>query len=395
MQKGSRKNNIVEAIIIVILLLLIVFSFVINAFFYKDKEAPLFMNKYYIYVTGDENTVQGINPKTAAICDRTLTENIQVGNVVLAIINEDNDKALMRIAELDDKTCKLKSDSSDDTILINRKNVIGFCTNLSTGFGKFVTFATASQGIVLLIVLPCTIIVLIQALRILDKDDSEENESEKERKLKEKKAKEDAKRNKLISESKSDEEEEDKIYLIGKDENGKASAVPADEAEEQMESIAQRIARKKAEKLRAEKEARENKEEKIVESPVPVIEDKTVQIAPVVEDKTIQMTKEPIVEDKTVQMTKEPVAEDKTIKINNVEENIVDTIQSETELSQFAKPYRPKAEREIKEDFKPVKKKSSSSTKYSANKYATRRSSKTSVDDLLKTIDNEKSKIHK
>ncbi len=431
MQKKSRKNNIAETVIIVVLLLLILFSFVINALFYKDSEAPLFMGKYYVYVTGEEKTIGNIDEKTAVICDRTLIESAGVSNVVLAIINEDNDKALMRIAEMDDKNCLLQNDVNGDTILVNRKNVIGLCTNISRSFGKFVTFATASQGIVLLIVLPCTIIVLLQALRILDKEDTEEenettnsNETEKERKLKEKKAKEEAKRKKFISEigaeSTDESENEDNIYVIEKTEEGNAAIIPVnDEAEEteeeqEEETIFQRIARKKAEKLMAEKSKEENPEEIIPEQETKI--SKEIISEPVKEEEpkidisqfnkpfkpeTQEIKSEPIqiVKTEEPEIKPEPVAEPKITVSEPVPVKTMAKPETEIKLQkpeQEIKIQKSEPQAEVKKPA-PAKKKSvsASASKYSSNKYASRRSSKTSVDDLLKTIDKEKSKINK
>ncbi len=448
MQKKSRKNNIAETVIIIVLLLLIVFSFVINALFYNESKAPLFLEKYYVYVTNEEKTIGNIDEKTAVICDRTLAESAGISNVVLAIINEENDKALLRIAEMDDKNCLLQNDVNGDTILVNRRNVIGLCTNISRSFGKFVTFATASQGIVLLIVLPATIIVLLQALKILDKEDTEEesetdNQNEKERKLKEKKAKEDAKRKKFISEigaeNSDEQEDEDNIYIIEKTDEGIPKILPvtdeSEDDEQQEETIFQRIARKKAEKLMAEK-AKEEKTEEIIPQqeikvPEEIISEQVKQEEPYTDlsqfnkpfkPEKSEIKSEPIqivkpekseIESETVQPVKSEESEVKSEPIQLIKPEKSE-IKPEIKVSQPVSEPVPvmteiKSEQptikiqksesnttEIKKSA-PAKKKSvsASASKYSSNKYASKRSSKTSVDDLLKTIDKEKSKINK
>lgn len=431
MQKEIRKSNIFEVVIMVVLLLLLVFVFGVNMLFYKDSAAPSFLGKYYVYVTNEAN-MDGIKKDAAVVCDSTMTENLQIQNVVLAAVNDEDDKAVLRIVGMDDSTYTLKSDYSetDDTIVIPKNNVLALCRWTSSEFGKFVTFATSNAGIVLLIVLPCTIIVLLQAMRVLDKDgkgkekEVKNNEAyEKDRKAKEKKEKEEAKRRKLrIGNDDEPESEEADIYLIKKNKNGNAAIIPADEEEEEIKTdknseteVIKTVNEEEYAEVQKNVEAKIAAAEKIYNlksepdevSEIPEIPVQTAEPVKNIKDIDLSAFNKPQIEHK--------ITEPETIEDDIISEIVEETPKIEKISAPLEEPIRTeekpepikkviKAEPEIRKPAPspaPVKKKpSSSANKYASNKYtssAMRRSSssKTSVDDLLKTIDSEKSKFHK
>lgn len=343
MQKKLRRNNVFEVVIIVILLLLIVFAFGVNMLFYKNSAAPKFLGKYYVYVTDEEN-MDGIKKDSAVICDGTAIGNLQLQNVVLASVNEDNDKAVLRIVGMDDATYTLRSDFSetDDSVIVPKQNVLALCRWTSSEFGKFVMFATSNAGIVLLIVLPCTIIVLLQAVRILDKDNGSDISDEKNRKAQEKeKAKQAARKNKKVADDDDEDEDDNRIYRRPE----VIKTVDEEEYAEVQKNVEAKIAA--AEKIYTPEPEPEKEPE-----PVPLPAEEPAP-APV-----------PVPEPEP-----EPVPVPEPVR----------------------KPSVPSAPKK--------KKPSSSANKYSSNKYtsnAARRSThKTSVDDLLRTIDSEKSRHHK
>ena len=367
MQKKLRRNNVFEVVIIVILLLLIVFAFGVNMLFYKNSAAPKFLGKYYVYVTDEEN-MDGIKKDSAVICDGTAIGNLQLQNVVLASVNDDNDKAVLRIVGMDDATYTLRSDYSetDDSVVIPKQNVLALCRWTSSEFGKFVMFATSNAGIVLLIVLPCTIIVLLQAVRILDKDNHSNTAEEKNRKAQEKeKAKrnaEAAKKNRKAAAETDDNEDDNRIYRRPE----VIKTVDEEEYAEVQKNVEAKIAA-----------AEKNYAPEPVEEPVSVPE-------PVEEPVSV-----PEPEEEPVSV---PEPEEEPVFVPEPEEEPVSVPEPVEEPVSVPEPVRkPSAPKK--------KKPSSSANKYSSNKYtsnAARRSThRTSVDDLLKTIDSEKSKHHK
>lgn len=384
MQKKLRRNNVFEVVIIVILLLLIVFAFGVNMLFYKDSAAPKFLGKYYVYVTDEEN-MDGIKKDSAVICDGTAIGNLQLQNVVLASVNDDNDKAVLRIVGMDDATYTLRSDYSetDDSIIIPKQNVLALCRWTSGEFGKFVMFATSNAGIVLLIVLPCTIIVLLQAVRILDKDNNNSDTAdEKNRKAREKeKAKRNAEAAKKNRKSAAESNDDDnRIYRRPE----VIKTVDEEEYAEVQKNVEAKIAA--AEKIYAPEP---EKEPEIPDTPEPVEE-------PVEEPVSIPEP-EPVEEPVSVPEP-EPIEEPaREISVSESVEELLEEISSGESVKE---PERDVRTEPVRKPSAPKKKKpSSSANKYSSNKYtsnAVRRSThKTSVDDLLKTIDSEKSRHHK
>ena len=364
MQKKLRRNNVFEVVIMVILLLLIVFAFGVNMLFYKNSAAPKFLGKYYVYVTDEEN-MDGIKKDSAVICDGTAIGNLQLQNVVLASVNEDNDKAVLRIVGMDDATYTLRSDFSetDDSVTVPKQNVLALCRWTSSEFGKFVMFATSNAGIVLLIVLPCTIIVLLQAVRILDKDNSSDTSEEKNRKAQEKeKAKrnaEAARKNRKAAAEPDDNEDDNRIYRRPE----VIKTVDEEEYAEVQKNVEAKIAA--AEKIYAP-------EPEPAKEPEPVHAEEPVTVS--------EPEEEPV-------PVPEPEEEPEPVSVPEPEE--------EPEPVPVPEPVRkPSASSAPKK-----KKTSSSANKYSSNKYtsnAARRSThRTSVDDLLRTIDSEKSRHHK
>lgn len=381
MQKKLRRNNVFEVVIIVILLLLIVFAFGVNMLFYKDSAAPKFLGKYYVYVTDEEN-MDGIKKDSAVICDGTAIGNLQLQNVVLASVNDDNDKAVLRIVGMDDATYTLRSDYSetDDSVIIPKQNVLALCRWTSGEFGKFVIFATSNAGIVLLIVLPCTIIVLLQAVRILDKDNNSDTADEKNRKAKEKeKAKrtaEAAKKNRKATLESDDDD--NRIYRRPE----VIKTVDEEEYAEVQKNVEAKIAA--AEKIYAPEPEKEPKPE-IIDTPEPVEEPVSVPEPEPVEEPVSVPEPEPV---------EEPARE---ISVSESVEELLEEISAHESVKE---PEKTQPARKPSAPPAPKKKKpSSSANKYSSNKYtsnAVRRSThKTSVDDLLKTIDSEKSRHHK
>ncbi len=376
MQKKLRRNNVFEVVIIVILLLLIVFAFGVNMLFYKDSAAPKFLGKYYVYVTDEEN-MDGIKKDSAVICDGTAIGNLQLQNVVLASVNDDNDKAVLRIVGMDDATYTLRSDYSetDDSIIIPKQNVLALCRWTSNEFGKFVMFATSNAGIVLLIVLPCTIIVLLQAVRILDKDNNSDTADEKNRKAREKeKAKRNAEAAKKNRKAALESDDDDnRIYKRPE----VIKTVDEEEYAEVQKNVEAKIAA--AEKIYAPEP---EKEPEIPDTLEPVEEPVSVPEPEPVEEPVSVPEPEP---------AEEPVSVSESVEEILEEISVSKSVKEPERTESARKPSAPPAPKK--------KKPSSSANKYSSNKYtsnAVRRSThKTSVDDLLKTIDSEKSRHHK
>lgn len=419
MKKKAKKLNVVGAVVTVVLLLFVVAMFVINMLFYKDTAAPSFFGKYYVYITGDEQKIEGIEKNIAVICDSTYMNNVQVGNVVLAEVNDEKDYAVLRIVGMDETTYTLKSDYSeiDDTITLPKSDAVALCYSKSAGFGGFVDFATTNAGVVILIILPLTIIIVMKAWSILgkEKDDEQKPDDVSEKKKKEKKAKEDAKRKKAdaeksetesqsepesepiqeeneveqqeeVSEENTDDEiysnisdsDEDDVYLIKKDENGDTAIISADDEDEKTEpdvDITQY--------MNPSEEAEQPEED----------------YEPVI---SVSENNSETVSDNDFSEPKLPET-DEIIYRNDVPSELPDIISDDVKPSE---PVVKTVEKTVPEPVKTVEKKTSapshthkkSNNRYTSNKYATgarRNNSRTSVDDLLKTIDSEKSKIHK
>lgn len=420
MKNKAKKLNVVGAVVTVVLLLFVVAMFVINMLFYKDTAAPSFFGKYYVYITGDEQKIEGIEKNIAVICDSTYMNNVQVGNVVLAEVNDEKDYAVLRIVGMDETTYTLKSDYSeiDDTITLPKSDAVALCYSKSAGFGGFVDFATTNAGVVILIILPLTIIIVMKAWSILGKENDGEQKSEKnsdvsEKKKKEKKAKEDAKRKKADAEksepvqeqenepetepeyeteteiesgqqeesaeeeiiadetdyTESSDSDEDNVYLIKKDENGDTAIISADDEDEDEEPDV----------------------------------DITQYMNPSEEPQQTEEDYEPVISvsennDSLVSEPESPEA-DEIIYRNDIPSELPDIISDDVKPSEPVVKTVEKAEAEpVKTAVKKPSAHKKNNNRYTANKYATgarRSNSRTSVDDLLKTIDSEKSKIHK
>lgn len=443
MKKEVSVFNVVEKAATVLLLLFAVCMFIVNMFFYKDTAAPSF-GKYYVYIAGEEQSIEKINPKTAVICDSTLMENLQVGNVILASVNDENDYAIVRIAGMDETTYTVKSDYAeiDNTIVIPKENAVALCYLTSDSFGKFIHFATTNAGIVILIILPLTIVILLKSWSLIGKEklsETEISESEKKKKEKQKKAKAEAKLRK--SEEKNNENQEDEVYLITKDENGETSVIPADNdeqeneyntAEENIEEYepeepeeinipddeqetyipenTETAESQPAEEIPSYEEPAAFEENNIETAVTETVYENTAEPEEIyVPDKNTEDAEEPEIQ-QIVNNNAEPAeSNDEVIYRTDVPEKLPDIISEPVTVSEPAPAENKKPEiHVVSEEIKPArpKKKTSSSSstakkgnRYSSNKYTNssvrRSSSKTSVDDLLKTIDSEKSKIHK
>jgi hypothetical protein len=444
MKKKTSVLNVVEKAVTVLLLLFVVCMFVVNMLFYKDTAAPSF-GKYYVYIAGEEQSIEKINPKTAVICDSELMNNLQVGNVILSVVNDENDYAIVRIAGMDETTYTLKSDYSeiDDTIVVPKENAVALCYLTSDSFGKFISFATTNAGIVVLIILPLTIVILLKSWSLIEKEklsekDNSKYKKEKEKKEKQKKAKAEAKLKK--SDEKYNETQEDDVYLITKDENGDTSIVSADDEQEDDYNLSEENSEDETEEPEEINipddeqeiaETAENESEEVISVP-PVFTEENIETdvtetisepeeIPVPDISDNQET-EDITEPKIhciINNTESDESNDEIIYRNDIPEKLPDIIsepvyertEEKSEVADKEEPEIVNKEKSeihvISKEIKPApspKKTSSSSTekkgnRYSSNRYTNsavrRSSSKTSVDDLLKTIDSEKSRIHK
>lgn len=422
MQEKFKSKRVIEAVIIIILLLPIILTFGTNMLFYKNSAAPEFMGKYYIYINDKEN-MNNIPKNTAVICEKTDVESIEVNNVILATVNPEDDKAILRVVDMDEDTYTLKSDFADesldepieDSLVINKENAMAICRWTSNGFGKFVAFATSNAGIVTLIVLPCTIIVLILASCILEKDKSPEDKTERERKAREKKEKAEAKRQKLIDKN---NEKSDETYTEDDDiseENQKIniadimSDVPEDEEEKENESETEDKA-VAAPPVKTINEDEYAAVQKSVEAKIAAAEKISItkfEAAALEEQKELQISSSDKTEEIEIPESHPDVDNveiPKIIKSENV--NVVEAKIEKTDISGTESTVEPikKAETSVhtsKPKNKPAAvKKPSANNKYASNKYsaaAAKRNaaSKSSIDDLLKTIDSEKSKFKK
>lgn len=407
MQEKLKSKRVIEAVIIAVLLLPIILTFSTNMLFYKDSAAPEFMGKYYVYINDKEN-MNNIPKNTAVICEKTDTESIQVNNVILATVNPENDKAVLRVVDMDEDTYTLRSDFADesleepveDSLVINKENALALCKWTSNGFGKFTAFATSNAGIVTMIVLPCTIIVLILASCILEKDTSKKDapfenaETEKERKAREKKEKAEAKRQKLID-KKNIADYEDEILPAEPEYEEEIQEIP--DTEEKSEETAPEPEKEIIKTVNDDEYAAV---QKTVEAKIAAAE--KISMSRFETTNLEEDNSEPAPAEEIKVTVNQPAAVEEKTKIIKAE-NIVEDMENTIDISAV----KPAAKKEISTDVphKPKPKSSavrkpSATNKYSSNKYsanAAKRntSSKSSIDDLLKTIDSEKAKHNK
>lgn len=170
MQK-KKKNSVIENVVIVILIVLVVVVFGVNLLFFNANSAPnLFGKKVYVTNVSD---IEGISANSAVISDAAAVDTLTPGNVVLVFTGNDTEKAVLRIQQIDTEEdgntyFYVKNDVPDSSSSkIGKDNIIAKCEWSSPEIGKFITFSKSNLGIVLLLILPCIILILIQSMHLL------------------------------------------------------------------------------------------------------------------------------------------------------------------------------------------------------------------------------------
>ncbi|MCL2054802.1 MAG: hypothetical protein FWG90_10280 [Oscillospiraceae bacterium] len=164
--------SVFEVIVIVLLILMIGFMAACNLLIKSDGSATPFLGLTF-YKTNAVNMVPLIPVNTVIVGKASEIESINEHSVILCKLGEHT--TLTRVVQIDtDESGRLfyvvKFDTSppSDTFRVYEENVIAKAVWQMTAFGKFLDFATSTLGIILAVVVPLFLIVLFQAVRIVN-----------------------------------------------------------------------------------------------------------------------------------------------------------------------------------------------------------------------------------
>lgn len=159
---------VAEVIIMVILALMIVGMVACNIMFRGNGAASIF--GYSFYRTKAVTMVPEIPVNTVVIAKKSEIPNIKERSVVLCSIGEK--VALTRVVDIEEENGKkyyiVKFDTSpaNETFRLESKDIIAKAMWQMESFGKFLDFATSVPGIIIAVIVPLTIIVVFQIIRI-------------------------------------------------------------------------------------------------------------------------------------------------------------------------------------------------------------------------------------
>lgn len=157
--------SVAEIILIILLIAVIAAMIFIGVVFHKDNTATSVFG-YCFYRTKAVNMETSIPQGTIIVAKESENDSIEAGSVILCKIGEYT--VLTRVTEVQDDAYIVKFDVAPDneTFRVERSAVIAKAVWQLEAFGKFIDFATSTVGIIIVLIIPLTIIIAVQVVRI-------------------------------------------------------------------------------------------------------------------------------------------------------------------------------------------------------------------------------------
>ena len=157
--------SVAEIILIILLISVIAAMIFIGVVFHKDNTATSVFG-YCFYRTKAVNMETSIPQGTIIVAKESENDSIEAGSVILCKIGEYT--VLTRVTEVQDDAYIVKFDVAPDneTFRVEKSAVIAKAVWQLEAFGKFIDFATSTVGIIIVLIIPLTIIIAVQVIRI-------------------------------------------------------------------------------------------------------------------------------------------------------------------------------------------------------------------------------------
>lgn len=157
--------SVAEIILIILLVAVIAAMIFIGVVFHKDNTATSIFG-YCFYRTKAVNMETSIPQGTIIVAKESENDSIEAGSVILCKIGEYT--VLTRVTEVQDDAYIVKFDVAPDneTFRVEKSAVIAKAVWQLEAFGKFIDFATSTVGIIIVLIIPLTIIIAVQVVRI-------------------------------------------------------------------------------------------------------------------------------------------------------------------------------------------------------------------------------------
>lgn len=157
--------SVAEIILIILLIAIIAAMIFIGVVFHKDNTATSIFG-YCFYRTKAVNMETSIPQGTIIVAKESENDSIEAGSVILCKIGEYT--VLTRVTEVQDDAYIVKFDVAPDneTFRVEKSAVIAKAVWQLEAFGKFIDFATSTVGIIVVLIIPLTIIIAVQVIRI-------------------------------------------------------------------------------------------------------------------------------------------------------------------------------------------------------------------------------------
>ena len=157
--------SVAEIILIILLVAVIAAMIFIGVVFHKDNTATSIFG-YCFYRTKAVNMETSIPQGTIIVAKESENDSIEAGSVILCKIGEYT--VLTRVTDVQDDAYIVKFDVAPDneTFRVEKSAVIAKAVWQLEAFGKFIDFATSTVGIIIVLIIPLTIIIAVQVVRI-------------------------------------------------------------------------------------------------------------------------------------------------------------------------------------------------------------------------------------
>lgn len=181
--------SVLKAFVMVVCIISVVISVLINIAFANDRVPCIFGR--YIYVV-DKDANLGNDPETnkpriktgtALIAKDADDVTLAKGDIVLCYPNETPDTLTLRSINAiitaegeEDKYTTADATHEDNTGTITKDKVVAICTGYPSSYelGRLISFAVGLKGIAVLLILPCVILVVMLIVKIATSKDSDD-----------------------------------------------------------------------------------------------------------------------------------------------------------------------------------------------------------------------------
>ena len=190
----KKRSSVLKIFIIIVCLISIIAAVLTNIAFVNDR-VPCIFGRYIYVVDKDPNL--GTDSKTgkprvkmgsALIAKDAKDVTLTKGDIVLCYPAETPDALTLRsindIIPADaeggaEKYTTADASHVDNTGTITKKQVVAICTGYSSSLelGKYISFTTGLKGIALELVLPCVILVILFIVKIATSKDNDDDEN--------------------------------------------------------------------------------------------------------------------------------------------------------------------------------------------------------------------------